>query len=168
MVASFYKQGARFTGVKWHFLVTQQTLRLQRLFVTYAVCFLSVLLLCTYIFAVSGLACTLNTQSLAWLLSCLLKIAASCCAVSVSADCPCFAAAAARMSYPNNSSDLATLAQELPRKELSGEIEEQLSRAEQVEGDLITMHKSDCSTLQSRTACLREPCMPRVQEEPSV
>lgn len=50
----------------------------------------------------------------------------------------------------------------------SGEVEERLSRPEQVEGDLITMRKSDCNMPQSRTACLRELCMPRIQEEPSV
>ena len=82
--------------------------------------------------------------------------------VSVSAVSPCFPAAAARMSHSNNIFDLGTLAQELRWTELPDEIEEQLS------GDWITVHKSDCHMLRSRTVCLRELCMPGIQEEQRV
>lgn len=88
--------------------------------------------------------------------------------VSVSAVSPCFSAAAVRMSRLNNSFDLRTLAQELQGTELPDEIEERLSSPGQVEGDWITMHKSDCHTLRCRTACLRELLMPGIQEEQGV
>lgn len=169
-----YMQGARFTEVKWHSLVIQQAQAQSRSklggFKDSSPHVLSACSLCRFFIhtQLPSLSCTLNTESLARLLSCHLKSATSCHAASASAVSPCFAAAAARLSCSDNSSDLGTLAQELQWKELSGEVEERLSRPEQVEGDLITMRKSDCNMPQSRTACLRELCMPRIQEEPSV